>query len=592
MNEEPKRWQASLSRPRSLAGLGVVARHIDALSAGDRFIFRSLAVLVCVISLLGLYALEQSLLVEVPAYGGSITEGMAGSPSSINPLLAISDTQRDLTALTYAGLMGLSGEGKLVPVLAEKYSVSDDGKVYTFTLRKSAVFSDGTPVTANDVVFTVQRAQDPGLKSPVFANWAGVSAEVVDARTVRFTLAKSYAPFLSVTTLGILPARLWQGISNDEFPFSTLDTKPVGAGPFVVSRIARDGNGLIKSMELSANRRYVLGRPYLDRIRIIFFLHVEDMKRALEAKSIDSAYGIAAENYRLAPSARIYGVFWNSNTDHVYARAEVRKALSIAIDRMRITSTILGGLATPIMGPVPPGGELTQAALPAVETRIADAASVLTAAGWKYDGLARVWKNAKAKLSLDGITLRTSNVPELKNIAQAVRDDWEQLGVPVTIELYEPGDLLQNVIRPRKYEALLFGLVSGRDHDLYAYWHSQERNDPGLNIALYANKNVDAWLEDARTNPDPMARAADLQKIEDTVSAEYPAAFIYSPDFVYALPRDIGGVELPQIATSEDRFATVARWYRLTDRVWPFFTKTGSRSSFSYGFDFLAAKPD
>jgi peptide/nickel transport system substrate-binding protein len=251
----------------------------------------------------------------------------------------------------------------------------------------------------------------------------------------------------------------------------------------------------------------------------------------------------------------------------------VRKALSLAIDRPEIISDVLGGYATAIMGPVPPGGRVVQAPLPDSSDPIAAAAAVLENAGWTYDGSARVWKNAGAKQTLDSITIRTSNVPELKNVASAVKADWEKLGIPVDIELYEPGDLSQNVIRPRQYEALLYGMVIGRDQDLYAFWDSQERNDPGLNIALYANKDVDALLEDARTNADSSARLADLQKIEDTVASEYPAAFIYAPDFTYAIPPNLKGVSFPQITTPSDRFASVATWYLKTDRVWPFLAK-------------------
>jgi peptide/nickel transport system substrate-binding protein len=314
----------------------------------------------------------------------------------------------------------------------------------------------------------------------------------------------------------------------------------------------------------------VLGRPYLDGIRFTFYSRNEDLANALTNGDVESAYDISTTKSLTAPYARVFGVFWNPSEKQVYARAEVRKALSLAIDRQSIVDTVLGGYATAIMGPVPPGGTVRQVQVPQSENPIAAAAQVLKAAGWIYDGSSRVWKNATAKQTLDLITIRTSNVPELKNVASAVKTDWEKLGIPVNIELYEPGDLSQNVIRPRKYEALLYGEVIGRDQDLYAFWDSQERNDPGLNIALYANKTVDALLEDARSTTDQGKRAIDLQKIEDTVAAEYPAAFIYAPDFTYTVPNDLKGVELPQIITPADRFATVALWYRSTDVIWPF----------------------
>jgi peptide/nickel transport system substrate-binding protein len=286
---------------------------------------------------------------------------------------------------------------------------------------------------------------------------------------------------------------------------------------------------------------------------------------------VESAYDVPFSGELTAPYARIFGVFWNPSQNQVFARAEVREALSLAMNRSYIVDTVLTGHATAIMGPVPPGGTVKQTPIPQSTNPTEAAAKILTAAGWTYDGSARIWKNASTKQTIDGITLRTSNVPELKNVASAVKNNLEQLGIPVTIELYESGDLSQNVIRPRKYEALLYGMVIGRDQDLYAFWDSHEQNDPGLNIALYANKTVDALLEDARSSTDQGTRMSDLQKIENDIAADYPAAFLYAPDFLYAIPKDLQGVVLPQIITPSDRFATVASWYRVTDRVWPFF---------------------
>ncbi len=546
---------------------------LERLSSGDRAIAYTLAGLITITSLSGVYGLQQFLLVAEPAYGGSLIEGGVGSPRFINPLLALSDADRDLSTLTYAGLMGLSGDGGLIPVLAQGYEISPDGKTYTFTLRPDAKFSDGSPVTAGDVVFTVEKAQDPAIKSPEYANWSGVRAEEVDAHTIRFTLAKPYAPFIDLTTLGILPAKLWSSISDREFAFATYQTAPVGAGPFKVTHVSKDATGLIQSVTLEANKHYPLGRPYLDSIEFRFYSRTEDLAKALADGSVESAYDIPSVTARSAPYARIFGVFFNQSEKQVYTRIEVRKALSLAINRPGIVADVLGGSATPIMGPVPPDLSITQVPLPDAENRIAAAATVLKSAGWSYDSVDRVWKNTSAKQTLDAITIRTSNVPELKSVAGAVKTDWEKLGIPVTIELYEPGDLSQNIIRPRKYEALLYGMVIGRNHDLYAFWSSQERNDPGLNIALYANKTVDALLESARTETDPHARVRDRQKIQNAIAADYPAAFIYAPNFTYSLPEDVGGVVLPQIVTPSDRFANVATWYRETDRVWPFFAR-------------------
>ncbi|HVX90691.1 MAG TPA: peptide ABC transporter substrate-binding protein [Candidatus Paceibacterota bacterium] len=572
MRDFLSRTRSILARTFRVNTLDRLSAYLRSLSAGDRTIATALAVLVIFASLLAVRGLELHFLVTEPAYGGILKEGEVGSPRFVNPLLAISDSDRDLTALTYAGLMGEDGSGNLVPVLAESYTVSGDGKTYTFTLRPDAKFSDGTPVTADDVVFTVEKAQDPNLKSPEYANWSGVAVNAVDARTVEFTLSKPFAPFLGNTTLGILPARLWKSLSDDDFAFSSMNTNPVGAGPFTVSSVGRDANGVIQSFNLKANTRYVLGRPYLAGINFTFYSQESDLQAALANHEVESAYGVPGKSALEAPYSRVFGVFFNAAQQPVFAHKEVREALSIAIDRDTIVNHVLGGYATPLMGPVPPGSGVPDIALPPTATRIADAAQVLTHAGWVYDPDAREWKLAKSSEVLS-VTLKTSNVPELKAVATEIQSDWQQLGVPVDIELYEPGDLTQNVIRPRAYGALLFGMVIGNDHDLYAFWDSAERSDPGLNIAMYSNKTVDTLLEKARGESDPAALTDDLTQINADIAADYPAAFTHAPDFLYTVPNGLQGVVLPQITSPSDRFAAVTGWYLETERVWPFLAR-------------------
>ena len=158
MNQET--W-GDLTRVRDIPILDRLSERVKKFSPGDRIIFYVLVGLVGIASILGLYKMEQSLLETIPAYGGTLGEGEVGSPQFINPLLAITDADRDLSALAYSGLMGISGSGNLVPILASGYTESTDGKTYTFTLNPKAKFSDGTSVTAN------QRCLH-GSKSPRF----------------------------------------------------------------------------------------------------------------------------------------------------------------------------------------------------------------------------------------------------------------------------------------------------------------------------------------------------------------------------------------------------------------------------------------
>ncbi len=548
---------------------------LRALPPGDKFIVYILAIFIIIASFASIHAIEYQLFVQVPAYGGTIVEGDIGSPRYVNPLLALTDADRDITALTYAGLMKFSGKGKFIPVLAQSYTISPDGKTYTFILRKNARFSDGTQVTAQDVVFTVNKAQDTNLKSPWFQDWHGITVTAINNQTVRFTLPQPYAPFLQNTTMGILPEHLWKNISNAQFPFSKLMTSPVGAGPFKVSRVVRNpSTGLISEYDLTASGSYVFGRPYLNNIDVRFYPNNAQRTKALKQGSITNAYGIVTKNKNEqvlgAPTSSVFGVFFNANKDSVLTNIAIRKALSLAINRKQLIQNVLDGNGFPIMGPVPPGMGTIQTPIPSNPNVVARAAQVLKNAGWVYDGNAREWKNKTKKLVFGSITIKTSNVSSLRATATAVQKDWQKLGITVTVELYELGDLNQNVIRPRDYEALLVGVAINHGQDLFAFWHSSQRKDPGLNIALYANKTIDKLLEDARTVQDPKKRLSDLNIIEKDISNDYPATFLYNPKFIYTVPNNLHGVVLPIINTMSNRFATVNKWYTVTNLVWPF----------------------
>ncbi len=560
-------------RPARFAFIGKLARHVGSLPPGDKLIAGVLASVLGILLLAGIYALERQFLIEVPSHGGSLREGVLGAPRFVNPLLALTDADRDLTVLTYAGLMGYGHDGSLVPVLAERYEVSEDGRTYTFILREDAEFSDGTPVTAEDVVYTVGKAQDPSLKSPELANWANIAVEAVDARTVRFTLPQAYSPFLTDATLGILPAHLWRDVSDEGFPFSRYMQEPVGAGPFIVERVIRNKDGEVERYHLKANEHYALGTPYLATLDFVFYENQDDLEEALRRGTVESAYGIPGEHTIRLPYSRVIAVFM-SQSNPLFQRIEVRKALSVALDRNTLVTTALGGYGVPVDGPVPPGGAADVAPAISYADPIAEARAILERNDWVFDEETQRWMLDDLALSF---TLRTSNVPELKAVADGVKAEWAKLGVPVETELYEPNDLASDVIRPRTYDALLFGMVVGRDRDLYAFWDSSQRNDPGLNIAQYARQEVDALLEDIRVERDPVALAELIAEADALIRSDYPAAFLYAPEFVYSVPEGLRGLALTRVAAPSDRLLGAAFWYRHTEFVWPWFAPSGSR---------------
>jgi peptide/nickel transport system substrate-binding protein len=174
-------------------------------------------------------------------------------------------------------------------------------------------------------------------------------------------------------------------------------------------------------------------------------------------------------------------------------------------------------------------------------------------------------------------TLATANVPDLIAAANILKESWKKVGIAVDLKLFESGDLTENVIRTREYDAVLFGLRNGRDPDPYPFWHSSQRLDPGLNISLYANKEADVLLEEARTTTDTGERIKLYQRFSQLIEKDVPAIFLYAPTYRYYAPH-VSGLNVSAATTPSDRFNHVYNWYRYTERVWNIFLGTTNQS--------------
>ncbi len=566
--------------------IGIIEETLHALSQGGRVLFWMLGGVCVLSSMLLLYILNSETLVTIPAYGGSITEGLVGSPRFINPVLATSDSDHDLTSLIYSGLLKATPSGSYIPDLAESYNVSSDGLTYTVVLRPNATFQDGTPITADDVVFTIEKTQDSALKSPLQANWAGVTVKEVDQRTIEFILPQPYAPFIENLTMGILPKHLWTDVSDNEFPFSTLNTNPVGSGPFRMSSIKLGADGIPSSYTLSAFSNYTLGKPYLSSLTFRFYESESALESALKAGDVEAAGGISPQDLSIfngftieqAPLTRVYGVFFNQSQNPVLQDTTVRAALSIAIDRNDFVAQVLNGYGTAINGPLP--SDVATTDQPTPSAAVASARQMLLSAGWTPGANGILQKTTgsgkKAKTETLSLTLSTSDTPELRSAVQYLSSAWKQMGAQVSTQVFSEGDLSQNVIQPRSYDALLFGEVIGRVPDLYAFWASSQRNDPGLNIALYANSTADNILGQLRQTSDPSVRQKLYTEFNQELQKDTPAVFLYAPNYVYIVPNDLQGLDLGTLESPSDRFLSVTSWHVETDHIWPFFVPKAS----------------
>jgi len=550
----------------------------------ERFIFLAAFVMLGAAFIGILWEVNAYLSVNVPANGGKWREGILGSPNLVNPLIALTDADRDLTAVIYSGLMRADGKGRLVPDLAKNYEISEDGLKYTFILKEDLKWHDNKDLTAEDVIFTVQTAKNAALKSPIRANWEGVEAEAVNERELVFTLQKPYAPFLENTTLGILPKHIWENVAIEQFPLSNFNYNPVGSGPYKIKSTERNSSGIITAYTLERSKNYANKEPYIKIIEFKFYSSEKSLKGAFEENEIDAMSIVSLNTLNSLQRKnttinkltlpRVFGVFLNQNRIKAFTETSVREALKLSVDPQKIIDDVLGGYGEKISSPIPPGtfGAIENDNEQTNEDGVVLAEEKLKKAGWKYDEEKQVLVKKTNKESQElRFSLATVNTPDLINTAKLLLEMWGRLGIVAEVKIFELNDLNQVIIRPREYDALLFGEVVGRDPDPFAFWHSSQRNDPGLNIALYTNTSVDKLLEDARRDINEENRREKYEKFQKEVISETPAIFLYSPQYLYVTANNLKGFETENITIPSERFSRINEWYLVTQNVLKYF---------------------
>lgn len=557
---------------------------IEGIPHSDRLVVRLAFFAIIATAIWLLFSINQHFSEVTPTRGGSIVEGIVGTPRFVNPALAQTRADQDVTALVYSGLMKIAPNGQLENDLAESIDISSDGLTYHVLLRRDVTFHDGTPLTARDVVYTIRLIQNPDLKSPLRGNWTNVTIEEISEYELNIVLEEAYAPFIENFTLGIMPAHIWSELPIEQLPFSQLNTEPIGSGPFRVTAAKRDASGIIDHYTLVADQNNGVD-PKIDAIALEFFQNEEQLLAALKENTINATAYVSTEHLAdmeeegyvviEEPLPRTFGIFFNQNRSAALRDAAVRKALTVALDRDILIETTLDGHGVPTFAPtifatptLESGDSIVSTT---TETKAVQAIAILENGGWTKNNLGLWEKKIDKEVVTLSITLKTSNTPLFATLLDAVVEQWEAVGVEVTTEQFEQAGLVQSVIRPRDFEALLFGLDMSRSNDLYPFWHSSQQDDPGLNIAQYTNVEVDKLLEEAKTEQYGPGRLEVLQAASKIITNESPAIFLFQPTFTYVIGPDITVTEMDNLGRPADRFNNVTQWHTEHDSLWPIF---------------------
>jgi peptide/nickel transport system substrate-binding protein len=477
--------------------------------------------------------------------------------------------------LIFSGLFKYNTAQELKPDLADKFEVSEDKKVYTIYLKDNLAWHDGEKLTASDVVFTVSLIKDPLFRSPLYSGFRGITAEKVDDKTIKFTLGEAYAPFLGMLTFGILPEHLWYDIPAQSANLAEYNIKPVGSGPFEFKSLTKDKNGSIKVYTLVANKNFYDKKPYLEKLIFKFYPDYESALTALQNKNIEGVSFLPGELESVLQSKQFNKyflslpqyttIFFDEKNNEFLKNDSVRKALALSVDKMKIVADVFGQKGEVIDGPILPGYVGYSEEIKKIAFDVGFAKDILEKAGFKL-AEGEIFRKKENKVLK--IILTTVDRPEYVKVAEMIKTDWEAIGVQTELSIVSSTKIQREIIRPRAYEALMLGTILGFDPDPYPFWHSSQAEDPGLNLSLYANRNVDKLLEEARQTDNPEERAKKYLEFQNILADDIPAIFLYSPRYTYVVSALVFGIDAARINVPSDRFAGISNWYKETKRQW------------------------
>ncbi|HSX28308.1 MAG TPA: peptide ABC transporter substrate-binding protein [Candidatus Saccharimonadales bacterium] len=508
-------------------------------------------------------ALDGFYKVSIPAVGGVYSEGVVGRAENFNPMFASSEAEATVSHLLFSGLLKYDASNNLTGDLASGWNADETGKVYTVTLRADARWQDGTPVRSDDVVYTVHTIQDPATRSPLESSWRGVSVQALDPTTVRFTLPSPFPPFPYSLTLGIIPQHILGDTPAYQLRTSSFNLQPtVGDGPFSFQEARAFQNH--EEVKLVRNPGFYGGQAKPDRFVVEAYQNYDDMVDAFRNHEISAAGGLRpaeltslkAQGVQRFNAPLQHATFAFFKTSQIELQdIHVRQALTLATDKTTLLKK-LDNWFTPINLPLLKGQIGYNPALDVSSYNQVQAGALLDQAGWVKDASGVRHKDGKP-LELN---LVASSSDEYPIVAAELQRQWQSLGITIHTSLIKPSDFQQNVIIPHNYDILLYELAIGQDPDVFAYWHSSQAVEKGLNLSEYRSQRADEALEGGRTRINPTLRAAKYTAFLDQWVADDPAVALYQPGYGYAFRSSVSGFQAHTLVDPVDRFTNITDW--------------------------------
>lgn len=532
-----------------------------------------LASLLLVATGLQLYWVQSAYSSAKPVDGGTYAEGVIGRLDTLNPIYASTQSERSAGQLLFSSLLKYDSSNHLESDLAETWKASPDGKIYTVQLRKNAKWSDGKPVTAADVAFTLGLIKNPQTRSYLYRTWQDVQVKATGTYSLEFTLPGAYAPFPHALTFGVLPKHILGKVSPLRLREHSFNRDPVGSGPFVfkgIQIINPDADRVV--LQVERNENYYRGPVKLERFQLHTYKDHDDLRQGFLSREINAAAEVTIADVRtitdqlpstVVSDAPLYdGVYAFFRTDRsILDNAQIRHALVKATDRQTLRKT-LAGHASSLEGPLLPEQVKGLDGLKQAAYNEKAASTELEAAGWVLKNGVREKDGQPLRLSI--VAPRSGDFPE---VLEALASQWRKVGVDVKTQIVPTNTFEQNILTSRAYDVLLYELALGADPDVFAYWHSSQASVRGFNLSNYRSGVADDALLSARSRSEPQLREAKYRGFFEQWLEDAPAVALYRPHLRYVMTDNTNSIDgsRPVIDTL-GRYHTLDQWTVLKDQ--------------------------
>lgn len=520
---------------------------------------------------------SKSYMQVAPVAGGTYIEGMVGNVATLNPLYVSSTPEKSVVNLVFSSLYKYDEKGGIKGDLATSIKTENNDKTYLVTIRDNAFWQDGKPISADDVMYTIDLMQDPEARAPAYASWQHVKASKVNQHTVKFELDSAYAPFQHALIFPILPKHVLSNVEPSKFRESVNGTNLIGSGPYsLVSMQQVEGGNASKIVRLKRSSNYYKALPNIERIQIFSYETNDNLVKALSEGEVDAGSGISMldtekvnrDRYSVKAQPAASGVYALFNTTNGQLKDQnIRSALQVGTDIDSLIAKYpveVNKLVGPFTDRQIDSSKVTQ---PKYDINRANA--MLDKAGWKF-GQDNLRHKGDQVLSLDMVTVKDS---DYEKAANELAKQWKQLGFEINLDVVDGDDPAQNiassVLQPRNYDVLIYELFLGGDADVYAYWHSTQLVDSGLNLTNFSDPVSDDILVSARSRLEPNLRQAKYQSFANRWLQKSPAVALYESNFVYvAKPRIKTVSNNAYVVTPEAHFSDVVYWTVNQDSVY------------------------